>query len=79
MPPKERQIHTLLVVVVVVGSKNPISRVVAPAATMIFVIGQSAVSKYVDKNPPIDNKTFGRMSPEINIYINFSRHFELYL
>ena len=69
MPPKERQIHTLLVVV---GSKNPISRVVAP------VIGQS-VSKYVDKNPPIDNKTFGRMSPEINIYINFSRHFELYL
>ena len=65
MPPKDRQIHTLLVVV---GSKNPISRVVAPAATMIFVIGQSAVSKYVDKNPPIDNKTFGRMSPEINIY-----------
>ena len=77
MPPKERQIHTLLVVVVV-GSKNPISRVVAPAATMSFVIDQS-VSKYVDKNPPIDNKTFGRMSPEINIYINFSRHFELYL
>ena len=77
MPPKERQIHTLLVVVV--GSKNPISRVVAPAATMIFVIGQSAVSKYVDKNPPIDNKTFGRMSPEINIYIIFSRHIELYL